>query len=70
MSRRMATKNNGTVVIYGLDHVFGWFYQEMNDEGDCVVDEDSLSKGKLLNLLEDTDAPEDIKGCIAMDLPI
>jgi hypothetical protein len=70
MSRRMATKNDGTVVIYGLDHIFGWFYQEMDDKGDCIVDEDSLSKGKLLDLLEDTDAPEDIKCSIAMDLPI
>lgn len=70
MSRRVATKNDGTEVGYGLDHMFGWFYQEFDEEGECVVDRDFLSKGEMLTLLNNTDVSEEIKGSIAMDLPV
>jgi hypothetical protein len=73
MAKKTAVRNNGNRVFYGLDHACGWFYQEYatgNDEPIMDIDTvfGGLSKGRLLDLLEDTDAPEQDKFNIAMDI--
>jgi len=72
MSRYGACKPGGITVAYGLDHVLGWFYQEFNSAGECIKDEDtmftSLGRGKLVHLLEQTDAPKEHISNIALDL--
>lgn len=73
MSRLTATKANGRVVAFGLDHAVGWFYQEyISMREEPVVDLDSLftglGRGRLLELLEDTDATTEQKSRIALDL--
>ena len=64
--------NPENTVSYGLDHVTGWFYTEFNSDDEPVVELDSmftgLSKGKLLELLEKTDAPAKHLKRIALDL--
>lgn len=61
-----------TTVVYGLDHVFGWFYQEFNAEDECVSDLDTLmsglSRGRLVDLLVKTNAPSEHITRIALDL--
>ena len=73
MSRYTAKKNNGNSVAYGYDRVCGYFYQEFDEEDDCIVDLDSmfnkLTGVKLAERLEDTTARKDhIKKCY-LDLP-
>jgi hypothetical protein len=72
MSRIAVTKANGNQVAFGLDHAIGWFYQEYDADGEMVNDTDTmfggLSRGTLLELLEDTDATDEQKFAIALDL--
>ncbi len=73
MSRFSATKlGSGNTVTYGLDHILGWFYSEENAKGEIIADEDSaltgLGRGRLLELLDDTNAPKEHCFLIAMDL--
>lgn len=75
MSRYSATTTNGAEVSYGFDNTCGYFYQEWSKEvEEPVVDLDShlmggLSRGKFLELLENTDAPKKHRMSIALDLP-
>ena len=59
-------------VLYGLDHVLGWWYQEYDGDDECIIDKDTmtnrLTKGQLVELLEKTDAPKKHLQRIAMDL--
>lgn len=61
MSRYATVHKNGNSVAYGLDHACGWFYQEFDADGECVVDKDSMFtnlKGfELTELLKETYAP-------------
>lgn len=64
MSRYTTTHYNGNEVAYGLDHAFGWFYQEFGDDRETLVkDLDSLTTDlrgyQLTELLEKTNAPAD-----------
>jgi len=63
---------SGSSVAYGLDHVEGWFYQEFDRHGECIIDEDTrttgLSKSGLIERLEHTTAPKEHKENIALDL--
>jgi len=72
MSRFSARTHDGHMVAYGLDHALGWFYQEFDENGECVSDLDSaftgLSKGRLVHLLSETDANPARVRAIALDL--
>lgn len=65
MSRYTTTRDinefESVSVAYGLDHACGWFYQEFNDEEECIVDLDSIFTDlrgyQLTELLEKTNAP-------------
>ena len=73
MSRLTATKtaDQKITVVYGLDHVLGWFYEEHKDD-EKIVDLDGLftglGKGQLVELLEKTDAPKACVAKVALDL--
>jgi hypothetical protein len=72
MSRFTCRHEDGWTVAYGLDHALGWFYQEFDAYDNCITDEDTFStglgRGRLLELLEQTDALESHKSAIALDL--
>ena len=75
MSQFRATVTaSGNAVMYGLDRMYGWFYTEFDKKNDkTVVELDSyvsggLSRGKLIELLEKTNAPYEHKMRIALDL--
>lgn len=67
------TIEEGNEVLYGLDHVLGWFYMEFEVGHDTpIIDRDqgnaTLSRGELLALLDKTTAKEIHKMYIAMDM--
>ena len=72
MSQLTATKTDDQeiTVVYGLDHVLGWFYQEIKDD-DIIIDLDiftGLGKGQLVELLVKTNAPKACIVNVALDL--
>ena len=74
MSRHSAVKSDGTQVVYGFDHALGYFYEEWPEGAempsvDLSSGFDGLSRGTFLELLEKTDASEEHKGQVALDLP-
>ncbi|RPI55330.1 MAG: hypothetical protein EHM49_02080 [Deltaproteobacteria bacterium] len=76
MSRFYTTKKDPAAaditIAYGIDDG-GWFYQEFNEDEDCIMDLDSrfsrgFGRGKLVELLENTTAPPAHIRNIALDL--
>lgn len=53
MSRFNAVSNNGRSFVYGFDHVFAYFIQEFDPNGECVLDIDTLSHGTFLAKCEE-----------------
>jgi hypothetical protein len=76
MSRYTTTKksNPEVTIEYGFDNAMGYFYQEwVGDADEPLVDLDSFSglgKGKMVELLIDSDAPESHIKEVTLDLPI
>ncbi len=71
MSRfRAIQTGTGNHILYGLDRACGWFYEESN--GKIIVELDTLftglTSGRLIELLEATNAPDEHKTLIALDL--
>lgn len=74
MSRFATQTGEGTTIVYGFDHVLGYFYEEYIDDSgkpaqDCCTAFGTLSRGKLLDLLEEVDVPYKHREAIAADLP-
>ena len=71
MSRFSATQED-TYIIYGLDHILGWFFEEWPVEyfpDSPTIEKNNISNGALLELLEGYDnVPSENKMSIAMDL--
>ena len=59
-------------VAYGLDHALGWFCDEFAQDGSCTNEESTLftglSRSGLLEILQETNAPEEHLLRIALDL--
>jgi len=79
MSRHSVTLEDGSVVAYGLDHVFGYFYQKF-EPGYFSLDEDAEEsqpverhgRGDVLEALvsHGLAIPDIHKAAIAMDMPL
>ena len=75
MSRYHTKTEQGIDVVYGFDHALGYFYEEWDGKEDVPsVDLDTmfsgLDRGFLIKLLNQTNAPEEHKRLIALDLPL
>lgn len=74
MSQFYCNKPDGTEVLYGLDHVLGWFYTEFAADNplktlvDLCSTLGTLSRGELVGLLKATDAPQQHITFIALDI--
>lgn len=57
MSRYVTNTASGLDAAYGFDHAMGYFVQVFDDEGELIVDEDSLftglNNGKMLTLIQE-----------------
>ena len=70
---RYIIRSGSKKVAYGFDHAVGYFYQEFNADGECVVDRDSLFSGlsnsEFAELLKKNGAKSQHIHCAVLDLP-
>jgi hypothetical protein len=79
MSRYTKQMEDGRTVVYGFDHVLGYFLDVLGipdeqGEREMLIQESSLlskmSNGKMIELMDMFDLPESQIEYVAMDLPI
>jgi hypothetical protein len=79
MSRYTKELDNNRIVVYGYDHVLGYFLDLLDSpdeqgERETIIQESSLlshmSNGKMIALMDTFNLPESQIELVAMDLPI
>ena len=69
MSRLTANSNCGNLVVFGLDNGLGWFCDTIDASANEIIDSnDGCSRGRLLEVLANTDVDSKYMEAIAMDL--
>lgn len=76
MSRHVKVLSRSLSIAYGYDHALGYFFQVFDDIRDPdmpIIDECStlthLTKGKMLDLMQEYNASKDHIEYVAFDLP-